>query len=117
LLPSVNPWPCHEHIRKSKNSTYEPLIALADAMNKKGYRTGTPTFFTAVMTHEGEFSGPLLQLIELMTMKGFKPHAKRLKVELSDGDSAAFKTAKYRTNFKDALMCDSTKLKALDLCF
>jgi hypothetical protein len=61
------------------------------------------------MTHEGEFSDPLLQLIELMTMKGFKPHAKRLKAELPDGDSIAFKTAKYRTNFKDALMCGSTK--------
>jgi hypothetical protein len=65
------------------------------------------------MTHEGEFSDPLLQLIELiimiMTMKGFKPHAERLKTELPDGTSTAFKTAKYRTNFKDALMCGSTK--------
>jgi hypothetical protein len=101
--------PALETMRKSKNSTYEPLIALADAMNKKGFRTETPTFFAAVMTHEGEFSGPLLQLIELMTMKGFKPYALRLKRELPDGDSAAFKTAKYRTNFKDALMCASTK--------
>jgi hypothetical protein len=56
------------------------------------------------MTHEGEFSDPLLQLIELMTMKGFKPHTERLEAELPDGDSTTFKTAKYRTNFKDVLM-------------
>jgi hypothetical protein len=44
------------------------------------------------MTYEVEFSGPLLQLIELMTMKGFKPHSERVKTELPDGDSTSFKT-------------------------
>jgi hypothetical protein len=57
--------------------------------------------------HEGEFSGLLIQLIELMTMEGFKPHAERLKTELPDGDSTVFKTSKYLmiTNFKDTDNC------------
>jgi hypothetical protein len=86
-------------------------------MNKKGYRTESPIFFAAVMTHEGEFSGPLLQLIELMTMKGFKPHAERLKSELPDGDSTAFKTLSTEPTSKMPLRADRQKDFNLDQYF
>jgi hypothetical protein len=39
-----------EQMRQSKNSTYEPLIALANDMNKKGYRTESPTFSFSLLS-------------------------------------------------------------------
>jgi hypothetical protein len=60
ILTSINQpltgTPDIEQMRKSKNSTYEPLIALANTMNKKGYKTEIPTFFSLLSWHTRENS-------------------------------------------------------------
>ena len=89
----------------TKESTYEPLVALANDLYKRGLRTQSPIFFPSVISHEGEFSSKMIQLIEIMTIRGYKPYASKLKKDLPDGDPISFKTAQYRTSFKDALIC------------
>ena len=89
---------------KEKERAYEPMLKLArDQMSNKSRRV-MPALMACVISHEGEFSCPLVRTIETLTQHyrnliKVKPHL------FETGEKLGKKTSTFRASLKDALMC------------
>jgi hypothetical protein len=90
---------------KTKLLRYNPLLKLAQNQIPS-LRNASPTFLPTAMSHEGEFSSHLIRTTELLT-KSFRADLSSNGTLFPDGVIAPNRTAEFRTNLKDALICTS----------
>ena len=89
---------------KEKERAYEPMMKLARDQVKNKSRRVLPALMACVISHEGEFSRPLVRTIETLTQHyrnliKAKPHL------FETGEKLGKKTSTFRASLKDALMC------------
>ena len=78
------------------------MLDQAKAQVAKGPRARAPVMAACIFSHLGEFSPVAIRVVEIITL-AFQGMASRQVFE--DGVSLKRRTAQFRMEFKDALMC------------
>ena len=89
---------------KEKERAYESMMKFARDQVKNKSRRVMTALMACVISHEGEFSRPLVRTIETLTQHyrnliKAKPHL------FETGEKLGKKTSTFRASLKDALMC------------
>jgi hypothetical protein len=99
-----DPSPSITKATTKKTKTYEMLTSLAQLQRDEGLRTNTFKFLPLIFSHSGEFSPSVFNwmtaVMKRQVVDGLPP---------SDGLSAQYVAARYRTLLKDGLACAIAK--------
>jgi len=95
------PSPAVKRAASTKTKRYDPILRLAGAQYQVGNRKILPKFYPCIVSHLGEMSPHLIQIVEHITRK-FTASVSGMSFE--DGIKKQRRTGLFRRRFKDGLM-------------